>query len=298
MSIATPEVESLQRGLLAIACVLLSIHVAHAAERGRQPPALFEAPAAAPLAQNATGRRPPGVRVDTGVVPAGGAHAGPCARCSRHACPRCRLPAEHAGLHGHCQHGLCPAHCPVHPEVFGFYGTQWRKWPGAAAVRTSFQEEATPVRPPRSAVPQATEESLEEVATPVRPPRSAVPKGAEESRRPPDPAADGEAGTPMPVKPDAAAEDPPPGTRGRDEGKKAPLPRPSPQADDGAATGPAPRRARRRILLDREIDGRGEPTPVIAVEHEEPVEQRAGTTPWRQFLTSAPEPPDVPVTRP
>jgi hypothetical protein len=49
----------------------------------------------------------------------------------------------------------------VRPDVFGFYGTKWRQWPGAAVVQASNNEAATPVRPPRAEVPGAGEESLE-----------------------------------------------------------------------------------------------------------------------------------------
>lgn len=278
MGMATPAVASWRGGLAAIACLVVSIHGAKGADRGRQPPARFEAPPAAPLPQpTPSARRSPGTRVDAGVVPAGGAHPGPCARCSRHACPQCRLPVEPAGLHGACQHGLCPAHCPVRPEVFGFYGTQWRKWPGSAAVRTSFQEEATPARPPRAEVPKAAEESL----------------------RSPDATADVETEPRESAKPEAAAEDLPPVKRNADEAPKAPLPKPFPEADDGAAApASAPKRARRRVPLDREIGGGDEQAPVIAVEHEEPGERRGGTTPWRKFLSPAPEPPDVPAIGP
>jgi hypothetical protein len=165
----------------------------------------------------------------------------------------------------------------VRPEVFGFYGTQWRKWPGSAAVRTSFQEEATPVRPPRAEVPKATEESLQS----------------------PDATAEGETKNTEPTQPDAAAEDLPPVKRGVDEAPKVPLPKPFPEANDGAAAPVStPKRARRRVLLDREIDGRDEPAAVIAVEHETPVECPGGTTHWRKFLASAPEPPDVPAIGP
>lgn len=55
---------------------------------------------------------------------------------------------------------MCPAHCPVRPEVFGFYGTQWRRWPGAGVVPTSATDAATPAPPGRSQVPSAAEESL------------------------------------------------------------------------------------------------------------------------------------------
>jgi hypothetical protein len=48
----------------------------------------------------------------------------------------------------------------VRPEVFGFYGTRWRKWPGEGVVQASNNEAATPVRPPRAEVPGVEEESL------------------------------------------------------------------------------------------------------------------------------------------
>jgi hypothetical protein len=44
--------------------------------------------------------------------------------------------------------------------VFGFYGTQWRRWPGSGVVQASNNEAATPARPPRAEVPGAEEESL------------------------------------------------------------------------------------------------------------------------------------------
>jgi hypothetical protein len=49
----------------------------------------------------------------------------------------------------------------VRPDVFGFYGTRWRKWPGAGVVQASNNEGATPVRPPAAEVPGAGEESPE-----------------------------------------------------------------------------------------------------------------------------------------
>ena len=60
---------------------------------------------------------------------------------------------------GQCGRPGCPAHCPVRPDRFGFYGTQWRTWPGTGVVQASFTEASTPVRPPRSEVPSADEES-------------------------------------------------------------------------------------------------------------------------------------------
>jgi hypothetical protein len=77
-------------------------------------------------------------------------------------------------VHQPCQHGLCPAHCPVRPDVFGFYGTQWRRWPGSGIVQASSVEAATPARPSRSAIPGPQEESLE--SPPTGEPAAAVPR--------------------------------------------------------------------------------------------------------------------------
>ncbi len=60
---------------------------------------------------------------------------------------------------GGCGKAGCPAQCPVRPDRFGFYGTQWRSWPGQGIVQASFTEAATPVRPPKSEIPDADEES-------------------------------------------------------------------------------------------------------------------------------------------
>ena len=120
-------------------------------------------PAASRAGERAPARSP---KVDHAVMPAGGAvpGQGKCSQCQRSACPQCRLAeGHHQDHHGHsqCQHGLCPAHCPVRPDVFGFYGTRWRKWPGSGVIQASDNEAATPVRPPRAEVPGAEEESIE-----------------------------------------------------------------------------------------------------------------------------------------
>jgi hypothetical protein len=262
------------------ATVVLLTGGSSAADRVARPPGRLAASAAAPMPVPAVPTdRTSAARVDPLVSPAGGAHAGPCGRCSRKACPQCRLPAEHAAFHGACQHGLCPAHCPVRPDVFGFYGTQWRKWPGAGAVRASFQEDATPVRPPKAEIPKATEESLQPQA------------GDEE-------AAAAAAKSEKPEKSAAApepAEDLPPANQKDDSGRRSPLPKPFPEADDGAAApSPALQRARRRILLDRALEGSDVPAAIVAVEHDEPTGRTEGSTPWRRFLASPPEAPDVP----
>lgn len=69
-------------------------------------------------------------------------------------------PPQTAGLGAApCQHGPCSAACPVRPEVFGFYGTAWRRWPGTGVVPVANEEAATPARPPRIEVPAVDEES-------------------------------------------------------------------------------------------------------------------------------------------
>lgn len=66
----------------------------------------------------------------------------------------------HAGCrHGSCGVPGCPAHCPVRPASFGFYGTQWRTWPGQQVAQAAHVEPAAPVMPPKSEVPSADEES-------------------------------------------------------------------------------------------------------------------------------------------
>ena len=85
-------------------------------------------------------------KFDPAVVPAGG-------MAGRH-CPR-------GGVchHAHCRDGLCVPYCPVRPGQFGYYGTQWRRWPGQGVVPAAAFDAATPALPPKSAVPKADEES-------------------------------------------------------------------------------------------------------------------------------------------
>jgi len=109
--------------------------------------------------QKATARSP---KVDHAVMPAGGGDGQPaCSQCRRSACPQCRIPeGKHHG-HQSCPHGLCPAHCPVRPDVFGFYGTRWRRWPGSGVIQASNDDAVTPAKPPKEEVPGPREESLE-----------------------------------------------------------------------------------------------------------------------------------------
>ena len=89
---------------------------------------------------------------DPAVRPAGGG----CVSCGAAGCRQGHGAHHHAG----CREGVCVPYCPVRPQEFGFYGTQWRRWPGAAVVPVSGTRDAGPVAPPRSAVPGPAEESL------------------------------------------------------------------------------------------------------------------------------------------
>lgn len=79
----------------------------------------------------------------------GGAYAGQLESLEGHRHKACQ----------HCRDGRCPDHCVVRPERFGFYGTQWRTWPGAGVVQASGIEELTPATPPRLELPTENEES-------------------------------------------------------------------------------------------------------------------------------------------
>lgn len=90
--------------------------------------------------------------VDHAVQPAGGA----CRDCGPGGCHRQHAPCHHRN----CREGACVPYCPVRPGTFGYYGTQWRRWPGQGVVPVSNQEAATPAVPPKSEVPDADEESM------------------------------------------------------------------------------------------------------------------------------------------
>lgn len=87
----------------------------------------------------------------------GGCQNGHCAAGKQHHrhADRC----EGRCANGNCGKPGCPAQCPVRPDRFGFYGTQWRVWPGQGVVQASFTDAATPVRPPKSEIPDVAEES-------------------------------------------------------------------------------------------------------------------------------------------
>lgn len=98
---------------------------------------------------------PSRVHSDSAVVPAGGRHGERCGT------PGCRHQGccHAGGHHADCRAGHCVPYCPVRPGQFGFYGTQWRRWPGSGVVPASALDAATPVAPPRLEVPGPEEES-------------------------------------------------------------------------------------------------------------------------------------------
>lgn len=140
--------------LVAVSTILPAI----AAEPARLSPAPGRPLPSAPRTRSS------GPKVDPAVVPAGAVQSQPrCGHGPRVPCPRC-MPSE--GLAqatgngaGACQNGPCSAACPVRPEVFGFYGTAWRRWPGTGVTPVANEEAATPARPPRIEVPAVDEES-------------------------------------------------------------------------------------------------------------------------------------------
>jgi hypothetical protein len=59
-----------------------------------------------------------------------------------------------------CRDGDCEPHCPVRPGQFGYYQTQWRRWPtGGPPATAAAREPALPAPPPKAIVPDADEES-------------------------------------------------------------------------------------------------------------------------------------------
>ena len=110
-------------------------------------------PAARGQAQSQANGRPSKTIVDHAVQPAGGG----CRQCGTGGCKTCRSAAHRH--HRDCRDGHCVASCPVRPHTYGFYETQWRRWPGEGVVPVSNEQAATPVVPPKSEVPSADEES-------------------------------------------------------------------------------------------------------------------------------------------
>jgi hypothetical protein len=207
---------------------------------------------AAAAADAAPKSRPPRTAVvDPAVVPAGGV----CRGCREPHCRACH-PGGHHRHHAGCRDGKCHPYCPVRPQEFGFYGTQWRRWPGQGVVPVANVQDATPARPPKSAVPRADEESrgprADELpapepdaapATPRQPVDEPAPPSAEPAppaepiREPAEPA-------PLPIEDPAAGK-----ATGEPAAPTPPAAEPpakQPAADDNlfdeSATGPVPRR--------------------------------------------------------
>lgn len=85
----------------------------------------------------------------------------------------------------------------MRPASFGFYGTQWRTWPGQEVVQAAHVEPAAPVMPPKSEVPTADEESpvqgfelpaAEPEGTPEQPSSDMPPEPARTESAPAEPA--------------------------------------------------------------------------------------------------------------
>jgi len=172
--------------------------------------------------------------------------------------------------------GGCPP-AVVRPSQFGYYATNWRKWPGPVAVPVSVRNGATPALPPKSMIPGVDQESSPQTQppagggvpgpAPVAPPqviRLPEPPAAA-AQGPAAPAAEaargpsqeqrqeytqesvgGPASDASPVSPRPAAEQPAPGPVARpappaDAPPAAPTPSPTaPPATAGIVPGPLP----------------------------------------------------------
>lgn len=86
------------------------------------------------------------------------------------ACVAAGLPC--AGGQPECRDGRCEPHCAVRPGQFGYYATQWRRWPGGEPPTSEPGDSRTPAPPARSVVPSPEEES---------PPLPAAPPAAGET---------------------------------------------------------------------------------------------------------------------
>ena len=211
---ASPAVSKAIRALPLLAAVVSLTSVVAAADVPRR---------SDPAARQAVGR----TVVDHAVQPAGGA----CKQCGPAGCRH--------GHHRDCRDGACVPYCPVRPGTFGFYGTQWRRWPGSGVVPVSNEQVATPVKPPKSAVPSADEESF-------GPKPSDLPE-------PDFPAAD--APSPSAPEPPAADSEPLGGTTGRSDDEPTTRPAPVPEAEaEGAPALPEATPAKPRPADDNLFD--------------------------------------------
>lgn len=224
--------------------------------------------------------------VDHAVVPAG-------AVACRH-CPSGVCPPHHRHLDA-CRDGLCAPHCPVRPAEYGFYRTQWRRWPGQGATSLSAEQAATPVSPPPSLTPSVDEES------PLAPPDATPPTV-------PDADADAAAGGDAEPAPRPAGDEP---VRGRTPPTALPTD-PLPEDSEPASPPAVPERGTPKpepaAPTPREDDGSlfdqsGSPQPGGALAGT-PAEMRypagvgrsiaAGATPWRLQPARRQRPADSP----
>ncbi|MCE9630600.1 MAG: hypothetical protein K8S94_07780 [Planctomycetia bacterium] len=185
------------------------------------------------VTRSASGQRSTAI-VDRAVVPAGGAA---CQQCGPGGCRH-----AHAAAHRHhrdCRDGACAPYCPVRPSTFGFYGTQWRRWPGQGVVPVSNEQAVTPATPPKSEVPGADEESR-------GPKPFELPEPEDESATAPtDDTADDRkslpADAPLPPEPEAEEPEPVEPKRGRGPTERETPNRPTKPAEGESAPAPEPR---------------------------------------------------------
>lgn len=141
---------------------------------------------------------------------------------------------------GNCGKPGCPAQCPVRPDRFGFYGTQWRVWPGQGVVQASFTDAATPVRPPKSEIPDVAEESPRSAPELLTEQESGEEESREEESRQERPAAE-----PLPP---AKAPAPPAQQPAQQQGSE---PLESPFADEPAAEPDVKKPADKKPALEK-----------------------------------------------
>jgi hypothetical protein len=134
-------------------------------------------------------------------------------------------------------------YCPVRPAQFGYYGTQWRRWPGAGVVPVSGFEDATPAAPPRLQVPGPDEESPQLIPADDQLDPTSAPEGANPGDAPaldfPEPVLQPEPAQPEPAQPEPAQPEPPAAApaelpAAEQPARAVPIPNPF---DDAAARG-------------------------------------------------------------
>ena len=196
--------------------------------------------------------------VDPALVQAGG-----CRGCNASSCRACQ--GRHGGHHPVCRDGKCHPHCPVRPQEFGFYGTQWRRWPDRQVVPVAHEREGTPALPPRSQVP----------------------RGEEEARRATDDMAAPQSDTAAPQSEQAAdaADTSPKGGSEDEPPRRRPQP---PQADEDPVLPPEASGGLQPRLLPQAVQGDEGPAPDQA---RSPADQRPTAATRR---SSATQRPDVP----